>query len=230
MWTRGRRRFAIPDSGHGLSENVGPAARHSRAPREFCAGGATLLPVTADRGEYDKRVARTHRAVFAAFHELLFSQRYEAIRVADIIERSAVGRSTFYDHFRAKDDVLRRSVVPVLAMVADAAFRDVDPERTRWVLEHFWERRHHARPLLRGDAARQMSRVLTDEIAQRLQQRAVREGRRLCLPIAWAAAQLAEGQLALIRSWLASDGQPGAFEVAAALRATSQAAADQLWA
>ena len=47
---------------------------------------------------------------FAAIHQslesLLLSEDYENINVSDIIERSKVARSTFYAHYKCKDDVL----------------------------------------------------------------------------------------------------------------------------
>ncbi|MEM6538614.1 MAG: TetR/AcrR family transcriptional regulator [Pseudomonadota bacterium] len=98
-----------------------------------------------------KGPANTTRAqsrVFAAFVTLVQSTRYDEIRVADLISAADVGRSTFYDHFRDKDDVLRQSLKAPLASVADAAVGMPDEAKLVWSLAHFWERRALARIIL----------------------------------------------------------------------------------
>ena len=53
----------------------------------------------------DRRTRRTRHSLSAAFVELLKEKGYSAITVSDIIERANIGRSTFYSHFRDKDDL-----------------------------------------------------------------------------------------------------------------------------
>lgn len=55
----------------------------------------------------DRRQRKTRQAIFAAFEELVERERYSAITVAQIIELADVGRSTFYEHFETKDELLR---------------------------------------------------------------------------------------------------------------------------
>ena len=55
--------------------------------------------------------ARSHRSTTALAHALLQLIResdgsFEDIRVRDILQRAGVGRTTFYAHFRSKEDVL----------------------------------------------------------------------------------------------------------------------------
>jgi AcrR family transcriptional regulator len=53
----------------------------------------------------DRRSQRTRRLLSEAFVELLREKGYSAITVSDIIERANIGRSTFYSHYRDKDDL-----------------------------------------------------------------------------------------------------------------------------
>lgn len=55
----------------------------------------------------DRRVRRTRRLLHRALIELMLERDYDRITVRDILARSDVGRSTFYAHFRDKDDLLR---------------------------------------------------------------------------------------------------------------------------
>lgn len=64
--------------------------------------------MTIDRTQNaaDRRVGRTHQLLFDALLELVQEKRYDKITVQEILDRANVGRSTFYAHFRDKDDLL----------------------------------------------------------------------------------------------------------------------------
>ena len=61
----------------------------------------------------ESRIERTHEALLRAFRELVFERGYDAISVRDIIENANIGRSTFYEHFENKEDLLRRALGPI---------------------------------------------------------------------------------------------------------------------
>ncbi len=54
----------------------------------------------------DRRVSRTRRLMLDALMALIEERGYEKITVQDILDRADVGRSTFYAHFRDKDELL----------------------------------------------------------------------------------------------------------------------------
>lgn len=58
----------------------------------------------------DRRIARTRTALYDALVALIGERDYDAIRIDDILERANVGRSTFYTHFKSKDELLARSL------------------------------------------------------------------------------------------------------------------------
>jgi AcrR family transcriptional regulator len=54
----------------------------------------------------DRRVRRTQELLRNALYSLIHDKGYDHVTVQDIIDRADVGRSTFYAHFRDKDDLL----------------------------------------------------------------------------------------------------------------------------
>lgn len=59
----------------------------------------------------DRRQRKTRQAIYDAFGELMVEEHYSQITVTQIIERADIGRSTFYDHFETKDDLLAQMCV-----------------------------------------------------------------------------------------------------------------------
>lgn len=54
----------------------------------------------------DRRVQRTHRMLHQALMSLITEKKYELITVQEALDRADVGRSTFYTHFRDKDELI----------------------------------------------------------------------------------------------------------------------------
>jgi AcrR family transcriptional regulator len=57
----------------------------------------------------DPRVRRSTHALGAALVELMLERDFGSITVQSILDRAGVGRSTFYAHYRNKQDVLHSS-------------------------------------------------------------------------------------------------------------------------
>ena len=58
----------------------------------------------------DRRVSRTRRALRDAFFALILEKGYEAVTVEEITSRADLGRTTFYLHYRDKEDLLMESI------------------------------------------------------------------------------------------------------------------------
>jgi AcrR family transcriptional regulator len=54
----------------------------------------------------DRRVERTRELLRQALIDLVRERHYDAIRIQDIVDRANVGRTTFYLHYRNKDELL----------------------------------------------------------------------------------------------------------------------------
>ena len=57
----------------------------------------------------NKKEEKTNELILAALERLLEKKSYTDISVSDIILESTVSRSTFYAHYKKKDDVLNAS-------------------------------------------------------------------------------------------------------------------------
>lgn len=74
-------------------------------------------------GSDDRRVRRTRESLVKAMVKLVCEKRWATIRVHEILDRADVGRSTFYSHYRSKDDLLFRSFEKMLLSL-DARLED----------------------------------------------------------------------------------------------------------
>jgi AcrR family transcriptional regulator len=177
----------------------------------------------------DRRIERTREAIAGAFNALIFEgRRYDRIRVADLIARAGVGRSTFYEHYRGKDDVLAETIRHPFAMLAAAVDRDARVSTLRDVLEHFHENRVQAKAIFAGRARRRVARVLASMVEERLRLRAQSRGTATPVSIGIAAVAIAEGQLAAIVAWGAGDVAGDAARLADVLHRIAQATASDL--
>jgi AcrR family transcriptional regulator len=92
----------------------------------------------------DRRVVRTRTALADALVALIRRKPYDRITVEDILAEANVGRATFYAHYSSKDDLLRRSLDRLRALLvaafegtADAPFpRDPSWSPSRTLFEH----------------------------------------------------------------------------------------------
>jgi AcrR family transcriptional regulator len=66
----------------------------------------------------DRRVRRTRELLRNALLSLIQEKGYDRITVQDILDRADIGRSTFYAHYRDKDDLLRAGFEDIRAALA----------------------------------------------------------------------------------------------------------------
>jgi AcrR family transcriptional regulator len=148
---------------------------------------------------------------------------YDRTTVQDILDRADIGRSTFYAHYRDKDDLLRAGFEDIRAALA--AERDAAEQRAGRkveflqpmlvVFQHVGAHRHFWQPLARKGGAELVTRILRDNVID-----LVREHFRSQFPGAKenqaqleAAMQFVTGAcMGLLTWWLENDHVPYSAE------------------
>jgi AcrR family transcriptional regulator len=74
---------------------------------------------TYNRREADRRVKRTRDSLGDALVALIQERKFEDITVQDVLDRAGVGRSTFYVHFRDKEDLFLSDVEEFLEIMSN---------------------------------------------------------------------------------------------------------------
>jgi AcrR family transcriptional regulator len=162
----------------------------------------------------DRRVVRTRQLLREALVSLILERGYEAVTVQDILDRANLGRSTFYAHFRNKDDLMfsgfEQFAIGLHARTHGAAgeglaaftlhlFRHV--EEARRLLKALWGRQGSRAILKRSEIA--LSAVLRRQIEQLAQGRPAPAVP--LVPIDIAVHYAASSLMSLITLWLDCD-------------------------
>jgi AcrR family transcriptional regulator len=105
----------------------------------------------------DRRVRRTKELLRSALISMILEKGYERVTVQDVIDRADVGRSTFYAHFRDKEDLLFYGLEELRA-----AFEPGPPQvsPTLEVFEHFARSREVWKAMAGRRGAETFSRYL----------------------------------------------------------------------
>lgn len=142
--------------------------------------------------------------IITAFNRLVLGRRYESVSVGEVSRRAGVGRSTFYEHFDGKDDLLRQAVQPILTPLADAAVGRSTAGRVQFVLDHVAEHRTRTLAMLGGPTRSQIEQSLAELVRERL---ALGSPEPDDAAHTLEAARLAGAHIALLTAWL-KDGFP----------------------
>ncbi len=169
--------------------------------------------------DLDRRQERTRQAIADAFAELLIERDYAEVTVAAVAERANVGRSTFYEHFKTRTDLLRHAIKPLFAVIATA----VEPEGASpaliAILHYFHDNPAWARVAATDQTRSVLLKVLTQAVEGRVQSPAH-------LPPAMLASQIAAAQFALLEPWIAGQSTLTPDTLAESLCRTSRALAE----
>lgn len=179
----------------------------------------------------DRRIQRTRALLHEALGSLIRERAYDRITVAQILDRAKISRSTFYIHFRDKDDLLRSSMRTLLAGVLSAGVGTIPDAADRLVafslplLTHIHQHRRSARVGL-GEHGRailhyHLRDVLSDWIAQTSGgDRELRVSRlRPAVNPQLLARHVASTFVLVLHWWLDHDGRSSAAEANRLFRA-----------
>jgi len=131
----------------------------------------------------DRRARRTRKLLREALFALILEKGYDAVTIEDITRRADLGRTTFYLHYRDKEDLLLQSIEETADQLAGQVanlYEEInrteldqppsDPSATvsplLFVFQHAAENADIYRIILRGEGAYQVTRRIR-EIASR---------------------------------------------------------------
>ena len=187
------------------------------------AFGSHLIVRGMTKTKPDRRTERTRQALISAFVDLLLAEGYESVTVERVVAKANIGRSTFYVHFKSKEDILRESMTRPSSGLALIVGHDVSVEVLAPLLEHF----HGQRKLNRIFFAWPVRPIWVKCLAAMIEPRLTAVSRiartRPLLPLALIAQQIAESQIALIAHWALGKNACKADAVAEALIAATRA-------
>ncbi len=121
----------------------------------------------------DRRTRRSRRVLGAALVELVLERGFTTLTVEDITERADVARTTFYAHFRDKEDLFARVTADLLAGLAERLAPAVADSAVGFtgkpvleMLRHAREERDLYRIVLRGEGDGKPLQMFADASAR----------------------------------------------------------------
>jgi AcrR family transcriptional regulator len=146
----------------------------------------------------DARKLRTRQAIHTAFFGMVLERRYYEIKIDDIVEQAGIARSTFYEHFKSKDELLASSLEGPFSRLANMVDDTTSKAALIEILEHFWQNRAMARGIFTGAIRKKVGVALADMIQKKLVKLIIYKN----LPLPLISIQLSEMILAPIGAWL----------------------------
>ena len=170
----------------------------------------TSSPDRPETPARDRRVQKTKASLHNALIGLAREKPYPSIVVKEILDRANVGRSTFYTHFRDKDDLLESGIHEVLRSLEGLPGRVSVPERlvafSLPLLQHIDDHRRAAGPRMgregRAIMHEHMEDVLTAVVADQLD--TVRAARAQT-PVDLVARYVASTFVLVLNRWVETD-------------------------
>jgi AcrR family transcriptional regulator len=100
------------------------------------SGKTTTKPESSSHS--DRRIARTRNALGDALIQLMQAQPFESITVQQVLEHAGVSRSTFYAHYRDKDDLFLSDVEEFLELIGTLLTRSGAPASRLFPVEELF--------------------------------------------------------------------------------------------
>jgi AcrR family transcriptional regulator len=156
----------------------------------------------------DRRARRTRHKVSGALVDLIKEKRFDDITVQNLIDRAGVGRSTFYTHFRDKEDAFENQWQQFNGHIAGRINWDNAGEDSffpvTFVFQHLQEAQSFYRGLVRsgkGDAIFKSGvHYLSNNIEAALNQKF--KPHQVAIPIPVLSHYLANEFFGLLKWWL----------------------------
>src|SRR2546430_13862143 len=95
----------------------------------------------------DRRIRRTRDRLGDALLELVKEKGFDAVTVQEVLDRAQVGRSTFYAHYRDKDDLFFSDLEEFLEAMGSLIDRSGEQSRRGVPVRALFSHTAAARPL-----------------------------------------------------------------------------------
>jgi AcrR family transcriptional regulator len=164
-----------------------------------------MMPMTANK-KPDRRTQRTRRQLNGALVDLIKEKRFDDITVQNMIDRAGVGRSTFYSHFRDKEDVFAQQWEQFIEMLAGeinwakAGKGSFVP--VRFLFQHLQEAQSFYRGLVRSRKIDPILKSGTESLSHKIEAALERSVIRPSIPIPVLSNYLANELFGLLKWWL----------------------------
>jgi len=169
-----------------------------------------------ERNKEDRRVRRTRQLIQDALISLLKEKRYEDISVQDVIERADIARSTFYVHYKDKDDLLVGDQGIFVRNLGHDAILSWDKENQSAFPAYIWFQHIQAQEatlkIIAKDPAlelamKTMRGIIRHAVQLNMQDR-LKQGENAAIPPMLVMDYLADTFMSLTRWWLDQDKSP----------------------
>lgn len=144
----------------------------------------------SEKRTQDRRTQKTQKLLHEALTSLIHEKSYDSIVVKEILDRANVGRSTFYTHFRDKDDLLVSGIHHMVRSVQPLGLpSSAKPyEKIVWfslpIFRHIAQQRHRGeaqmgvkgRAILHGHLQKVLTQLIASEVRKDIQSQRPRAG------------------------------------------------------
>jgi AcrR family transcriptional regulator len=165
------------------------------------------------RRKPDRRVQRTRRQLRDALMALITEKGYDAVTIEEITERADLGRTTFYLHYKDKEDLLVQSLE---AVYDDLVVRIQQRSLDEWLAEgqgpwtlafrHAAENARFYQIIISGQGGGALKKRVQDYIAETVQEiittRMAALGASSSVPVDVVSNYIGSALLGLIAWWL----------------------------
>ena len=161
----------------------------------------------------DRRVERTRELLQNALVELIGERGYDAITIQDIVNRANVGRTTFYLHYKSKDELFMSCHAAIVGkfhigllhpLSREELLSSEIPPQVSLAYRHLEEERALLYPVFQGKDSQLILRQIRDRSAREIESnlRALFADAESNIPLDVLANYLAGAQIALMQWWL----------------------------
>jgi AcrR family transcriptional regulator len=200
-WSSKPRRPVYDEISESYQKNVLTDLDHGQ--RRFRC--SKMMCMTANK-KPDRRTQRTRHQLNGALVDLIKEKRFDDITVQNVIDRAGVGRSTFYSHFRDKEDVFEQQWEQFIERLAGqinwakAGTGSFVPVRS--LFHHLQEAQSFYRGLVRSGKIDSIFKSGIENLSHKIEAALRRSVIKPRIPIPILSHYLASELFALLKWWL----------------------------